>query len=779
MVAGLSKLIKGEPSSFTLEPLTSPFIVLHPVELFFNILNEYKGNVNNVYGVDSIRGKVLYERMLKEAANLGIKYVFIYNGLRERSYLDLQDTARHNAISRRNYNAEKFDVPSSEFVMHADFFPFSRAFSLSCLRDLGLPFVVAEYDWLPSCLAIALILDCPIGAMSSDWFLCSKPTSIPERFKSLTMNELKFVNLQDKLYTVESKNGRDRVMLNVFRPENSPLKSVPAGSRVLISLLMNQHIVPRLPSAVKIEPRKNESFTDAKLRSVVDYVSRTIPIYVLRDVIELYVDSGRADYTSKMILSYLEHFCPDFAVASQLLSILGLNQGLLAIEPSPSRNRQFEKRENLSPSDFFKLSAKLLKGTGHGDMPLDFFYRWPAGLIHLYRSGYLDKFYIAALYDKLGVTFDAGNEYLVELPHCFGPSRILRAIIYSLLVGVDEANGARFKLVGVKPNVKEICYEGLFRYKTYNVHVQPAYLPSNCSSEDFIHTVIGFTSASDVPEWSEALVISCLLWHQQKTQHRSCQIRECPLIISTLLLALITRQTAESDLHAFADHLDNMKAAVKIELTQSNASLSPTLEKEFLHGALELIHLYNNYISLYNLLTTLRNPNMIPEFKSAVYNRFPNVSIAFPSLELLIGIACHLRSQEHPYDVALRMWLVKAFRPVVSDISAVKALQQAVATFSSLMQRISTMKLVFQEPEVDISDPPNILLSKEERTSKSVPSSRGKSSEILVEPHPSPHPRANLNKPRNLGDGGERPKNSGTYANMLTKRFKEMTLDRP
>ncbi|VDO03825.1 unnamed protein product [Rodentolepis nana] len=667
--------------------------------------------------------------------------------------------------------------------MHGDFFPSLRTFSLNCLRNLGIPFVVAEYDWLPSCLAIALLLDCPIAAFSSDWFVCSKPISIPDVFPSLTLNDLKIVNLQDKFYTVERENGRDRVMLNVFRPENSPLKSVPVGSRILIALLMNQHIVPKLPSAVKVEQRDNESFTAAKLRAVIDYVSRTIPIYVLKDVIELYVDSGRADHTSKMILSYLERFCPDFSMGSQLLSILGLNQGLPAIEPPSSKNRRFQKREDLSPSDFFKLSTKLLKGIGHEDMPLDFFYLWPVGLIHLYRSGYLDKFYVAALYNDLGVTFEAGNEYLVELPHCFGPSRVLRGIIYSLLVGVDEANGARFKLVGLKPGVKELCYEGLFRYKTYKVHVQPAYLPANCLSEDFIHTVIGFTSSSDIPEWCEPLVVSCLLWHQQKPQHKSCQIRECPLIISTLLLALITHQTPEADLPALADHLDNMKAAVMTELTQSDALPSPALEKELLHGALELANLYTSYISLYNLLTVLRSPNLKPEFQSPAYNRFPHISIAFPSLELLVGIASHLRSQEFPYNVALRKWLVRAFRPVVNDISAVKALQLAVTAFSSLMQRISTMKLAFQEPEVDISDPPNILRPKEERASKSAPSSKEKSTKIIVESLPNSRHRDNLNKPRNLGGGGkgrgERPKKSGSYADRLAKRCENMNLNAP
>lgn len=85
MVVGLSKLIKSDSSSFAVETSTSPFIVLHPVELLFITLKEYIGEVNNVYGVDLIRGKILYEETLKKAVSLGIRPVFIYNGLRKRN----------------------------------------------------------------------------------------------------------------------------------------------------------------------------------------------------------------------------------------------------------------------------------------------------------------------------------------------------------------------------------------------------------------------------------------------------------------------------------------------------------------------------------------------------------------------------------------------------------------------------------------------------------------------------------------------------------------------
>nr|CUU98530.1 hypothetical transcript [Hymenolepis microstoma] len=92
------------------------------------------------------------------------------------------------------------------------------------------------------------------------------------------------------------------------------------------------------------------------------------------------------------------------------------------------------------------------------------------------------------------------------------------------------------------------------------------------------------------------------------------------------------------------------------------------------------------------------------------------------------------------------------------------------------MQRISTMKLAFQEPKVDISDPPIYFLPIKEWLSKDAPSYSEVASKNLGKSLPDSHPRSNLNKPRNRGGGG-RPKKSGSYAGMLTKRFGGMTLN--
>lgn len=692
----------------------------------------------------------------------------------------MQSKARSNSLSSKTISKDKIDVPASQYSMEADFFPCPRIFTLQCLLSLDLSAAQAKYDWMPACLGTALYMDCPLIAMTSDYHVCSRPNIIPEPLKSMTINDLKIVTMADeKFYSIEKDNGRIIVKLNVYQPDKSPLKDVPATSRPLIALLMDHSVVPKLPDAIKVEPNEAESFNAARLRSVVDYVSKTNPIYVLREIMESSVSSGQADYLSETVLTYLERFCPDFAEASQILILLGLGQGLPLIKAAPG-NKKHQKPSKSSPGVFFERAAKLLKGCGHEDESFDFFYRWPKALVHLYRCGSLENVFIEPLYNKWGVFFGPVNGYLSDFPHCCGPSRILRYIHYCLIAGVDEANGAQFKLIGLKSNARELCYEGKFRYKMYNIHVLPMYLPGNCSSDDFLCTILGFDCASDVPKWSLALIFSILLWHQQKTEHKSCRINECPLVLSTILLALVAYLTPKSDLPALADHLDELKTAVIFELADNGAPPSPALEKEFLHGALELMILYDHYVSLSHLLTALQTPNVIPDLKSPIYNRFPQIHIAFPSLKLLVNIACHLKTQESPSAIAQRKWLVKAFRPVLGEYSSVQALQEAVWTFSSVMRILQKTKLVFEEPKVDVSDPPRIFLCKEERSSLMRDSiSRRNNAALKPNKNISGENLSTNRKDYRSQIDGRRSKKSESYAERLSKRLGEMKLNSP
>lgn len=82
MVLGLFKLINGSSSSYALEVSTSPYVIVHPVELLFNTLRSCKPRVNEVYGVDLIRARILYEGALRDIIESGIRPILVYNGPR-------------------------------------------------------------------------------------------------------------------------------------------------------------------------------------------------------------------------------------------------------------------------------------------------------------------------------------------------------------------------------------------------------------------------------------------------------------------------------------------------------------------------------------------------------------------------------------------------------------------------------------------------------------------------------------------------------------------------
>lgn len=74
----------------------------------------------------------------------------------------------------------------------------------------------------------------------------------------------------------------------------------------------------------------------------------------------------------------------------------------------------------------------------------------------------LERLFIATLHSKFGKIFNYTNDYLIELPCMYGPSRIIRYTHYCPLMGVKEANGLTYKLVGLLSHTREVCYEGIF-----------------------------------------------------------------------------------------------------------------------------------------------------------------------------------------------------------------------------------------------------------------------------------------------------------------------------
>ncbi|KAL5964973.1 hypothetical protein TSMEX_007297 [Taenia solium] len=773
MVAGLLNLVNGG---------------FPPVGLLYNCLKRSQAfDDAGAYGLDLLRAKILFEGVLKDILRCNVEPVFVFVGIPDKSPLGLKSAASRCFKMRKHYRKAYLDVAPTKYRSIGIFFPCVRQFVVNCLRDLGLHCAQSAYDSMSVHLGISFYLDCPIASMSSPYYLLSHPSIPPEEIRPLVVNEVKLVDLNTDFYRVDEEGGKEVFKLKVFHPELSVLRRVPATSRPLIALLMNSDLLPILPAPIKIEPSGSESYTSAKLRAVIDWVAETNPIHVLQAIMESTTDSKYTDYLSENILKYLGDFCPNFVEASQVLKMLDLGDGIPLVKAQTAgiEGEKDQQRHKSSSTCFVHSAAEILNGATVLKDAFDFLSGWPMTLVHLYRSNLLDRLFIVAIYSKFGVALSHTSDYLIELPCTYGPSRILRYAHYCLMRGVEEANGLTSKLVGLRPCAREICYEGDFRFKTYMIEVKSMQLPRNCSADDFLYAFIGLDCMLDVPDWSVALVLSCVLWHQQKAEHFNCGIAECPLILSVLVVAVATHFNVECGVSAVADHYDGLKSLIVSKMEASGTYPSPAVEKTLIHSVLELMLVYDHYLSLCRLLAALQDGSGMPDFSSAAYNRFPPHCVVFPSLALLVHMAAHLRCEETPSGVAMRLWLVNAFLRAANDASDVVRLNDAVTVLSTLRKFVSTVKLNFTAPKVEVTDPPAYFLPKDERSppkscthpaSTAFPSkSRGGGGGGGIAGWTRNSSRMQSSQPSGMHEASV--KKGESYASRLSERVERMTLD--
>ncbi|VDM20161.1 unnamed protein product, partial [Hydatigera taeniaeformis] len=322
---------------------------------------------------------------------------------------------------------------------------------------------------MPVHLAASYYLGCPIASMSSSYYLLSYPSDKPKEIPPPAATAVKFVDLNTDFYRINDE-VKPVLIMKVFHPELSVLGTVPAILRPLIALLMEPNLFPTLPARIKVCVSDSESYTSARLRTVIKWVAETNPFRVLQAIMLSIRNSNYLDYISGIVLNFLEDFCPDFVEAFQVLKVLDMGEGV----PSPVEWATNIKEDRVKECQtfptiplFVQTAAEFLKGTASPHQPVNFLYKWPVALVHLYRSNLLEKLFITPVYSEFGSIFDFANEYLVEFPNVFGPSRILRYGHYCLIKGVEEANGLISKLTGLRPYAIETCYEGHFRYKIY------------------------------------------------------------------------------------------------------------------------------------------------------------------------------------------------------------------------------------------------------------------------------------------------------------------------
>uniref|UniRef100_A0A0R3VZM0 MOR2-PAG1_N domain-containing protein n=1 Tax=Taenia asiatica TaxID=60517 RepID=A0A0R3VZM0_TAEAS len=198
-------------------------------------------------------------------------------------------------------------------------------------------------------------------------------------------------------------------------------------------------------------------------------------------------------------------------------------------------------------------------------------------------------------------------------------------------------------------------------------------------------------------------------------EHWDCDIAECPLVLSVLVLAVATHHNLRCGISAVAGHYDALKTLATAKMEESGTFPSPKVEKELMRSALELMSVYEHYVSLCRLLTALQEGSRIPDLSSAAYNRFSPIYEMFPSLALLVYMAAHLKCEATPSVVAMRLWVVHAFLRTNTDANDGARLKDTLTVFSTLLKCVSTVKLTFAAPKVKVIDPPSYFLPKNER----------------------------------------------------------------
>lgn len=594
------------------------------------------------------------------------------------------------------------------------FMLFAKRSLSNYLRELGVPYVVCRYGTVPTSVAIASCFACPILSTNADLFLVSRPRITPPGLESIAVHDIELYHLRDVDFpSVSAESSISHLSAKSFRPERSPIKDVSPRSRPLIALLMDSCVVRCLPPAIEINVPPGKTYSQIKLQKVIEYVATVNPVSVLQAVMETVTESHSTPNVAATILDFLAKFAPDFFDASQVLSILKTPEQIPEVAPmSDSDNPD---QSGSSPAAFFQSAADILKGVAKMNR-LDYMSGWPVALVHLFRLAKVDTEIFTALYTESGALFGAPLAYLTTFSATCGPSRILRYVQYCLMLGVEETMGQVEKLIGLRPYVREICYEGSFRYKSYNLQVSSLVLPQYCSADDFLYTYFGYKPEAEIPDWANALILSCLIWHCQKLGspgHRNCDITECPTVLAILIIASATHFNSETDCRTLHRHY---VSATDVALSQikETGQASIDTEKLAMHDILEVMSVYAQYISLYSFLTALREPNKMPDFNAAIYNRFPQYYAVFPSFKLSVQVARHLKEQDVPSAVASRFWLTKMFVPTPNP-TAVANLRELATLFPKILQFMAGVTLKWRPPDVVITNPPMCFIPKNDR----------------------------------------------------------------
>ncbi|VDN33423.1 unnamed protein product [Dibothriocephalus latus] len=728
-VLSLTRLIGSDCKSFKVKKLHSSMVIINGIEFMHSVLKSLDVGSEGIFGVDHLCVKFAIEEAVRRLKKCGLDPIFVIQGLPPRHGKDYNWKVIRSYTKRRPVEG----VPASSHSKQEDCIVlYSRSLICSVLSSLGMRFYMCLYGANSVCAALSIILGCPVLSSNSDFYLFYKPVACSQKeYNAVEYAPLSSFSLDPTPDTPDlSITDAPTYFLaaHVYTPEFSPLNSIPESSRPIVALAMDSILIRELPSAVGIPsyaPGQPNMDPFTKLQHVVDWLQRVDQIQAIQSILECVGNPHKAHNVANNIIDFLPKFLPDFTGASRLLSYLGVTNGCNLDIKTP----HLERNENFSPFAFFKDVLEILKGNIVAFDRPEFTSGWPSALQSLYHSGNFCPGLLTALYCKDGRVMHPFLPCLYEFPEEGRKGRILRHLSYALFIGLENRLGFQRKLLGVRPHVKEVIYNGNGQFITCHLHVKPLDLPPDSSLDSFFAKYLSFNPIADIPDWCNVLLLCCSIWHSQTEpydRHSHCSISQCPPVLSFLLCAVVHYFNSALDTSTLLKHYSSLLSFSRTEgekyVQPANSELTTvSVETSTVLDIYELVNIYGELIDLVYLLNALLHPTDAKTPTDSNYSSSLPLGMLIPSFHLAhqIALCLILNNESAKSTLAARFWLPKLFYPSPDPAAAMK-LRDAAILFTKLVNALPTIRVKWEPLDFDITDPPTAFVPKSQRTPGSI-----------------------------------------------------------
>ncbi|CAH8676227.1 unnamed protein product [Schistosoma haematobium] len=564
-------------------------------------------------------------------------------------------------------------------------------FPWKCIRVKSFPTTV--------CTAIAIILQCPVIGLSSDYYiLMSKRQNIrnsliSQPYSSPTFLTLHLANLN--LSGSSKSSGEKEMLFHKFIPKLSILARSSDFHLPLLAVLVGTDVVSnvRLPLELQEKLQTNNStinYSQHRLSVLLEWFSQfdSNSIKPLEDVINCYPVEQRTSIINDMIHGISRFVCP-LEETKSVMSLLSDKSYFNDTSTNTFTTIKSSFRSSGSVEDVINsLKGTIVAYLWHEDYTNG----WPPRLLYNFRKGIL--FSKPSIYSSRGVFLLTA----VEDPKCpfsvHETSFLIRRLHYQIYVSLERSLSMENKLVGLNPDVIEYMRQN-DKLVMYQIPVK--YIPldfNKVSTDEVIKENLGFVKLPEnnlIPKLLYSLAVVLSFWFQQ-LKYTSIEIpsvfseSSVGLAVASCAVANIYNDGSSiSELCEFYNNLSRMPDQLSI-----SGSNSTNFRIDIVHGFNAIQSTFNSFKDLVTTLNCL-----VLENKQSNYFTFGQSWILFPSGKLVHFLATQLASLEpcdRRYSV-IRVWLPKLLFIKQRNPDATSRLTKAINTLITFIDLCDMIKI--------------------------------------------------------------------------------------